>query len=196
MPATQFYQERNRHTKRSLERFKEERIGETERPIQEANIAPLQSERISAKESAASISAVDLYIDAEVLSPTLVRGLGLLEEAAVLVGQSIQAVEGDPFLSDMHTQKLRPILRRLFICRSIGDGFGAIVDALISGLDNNRGLPLDRRRLSAILNALLTLQREPFLTFTSAIKVIEEIESVGFSTEPPGFEHLADWLTE
>jgi len=105
------------------------------------------------------------------------------------------AAEADPVGSDLHLQALRPLLRKLFMCRAIGDGFGAIVDALISALENNRGRPLETVQLQALRNALVKLREEPFLSFANAMKIIEDVELVGFSTQPPGFEQLADWLT-
>jgi hypothetical protein len=141
------------------------------------------------------IVASDLYLDSEVLSPALVSALTLLTQALRLVGEGIQLLPEDPLAADLNVQSLRPVLRKLFMSRQIGDGFGAVVDSLISALDNNRGMPLSERRFAAVHNVLLKLHDEPFLSFSSAINVIEDIERAGFSTEPPGFEQLADWLT-
>lgn len=141
------------------------------------------------------IVAADLYLDSEVLSPALVSALTLLTQALQLMAEGIQVLREDPMAADLNVQSLRPVLRRLFMCRQIGDGFAAVVDSLISALDNNRGMPLDETRFAVVHNVLLKLLDEPYLSFTSAINVIEDIERAGFSAEPPGFEQLADCLT-
>lgn len=141
------------------------------------------------------IVAADLYPDSKALSPALVSALSLLTQALQLSAEGAQLLPEDPIAADLNVQSLRPVLRKLFMCRQIGDGFAAVVNSLISALDNNRGIPLTEPRFSVVQKALLKLRDEPFLSFTSAISVIEDIERAGFSTEPPGFEQLADWLT-
>ena len=144
----------------------------------------------------ASIVASDLYWDLDSLSPALARGMHLLAQALRCTSEGVQALaQEDPITADLQVQSLRPLLRKLFMCRQIGDGFAAVVDALISSFDNNHGLPLTHQRFMGVQQVLVKLRDEPFLAFSAATGVIEELERVGFSTEPPGFEQLADWLT-
>lgn len=143
-----------------------------------------------------SIVAPDLYLDPDVVSPPLARAMILLGQALGCTSEGVQALaQGDAITADLHVQTLRPLLRRLFMCRQIGDGFAAVVDGLISAFENNHGLPLIPSRFTAVHNALLKLRDQPFLGFSAAIAAIEDLERAGFSTEPPGFEQLADWLT-
>ena len=141
------------------------------------------------------ILASDLYVDLDALSPILSRGIILLRSALRCASDGVGALAaGDPIKADLQLQSLRPMLRKLFMCREIGDGFAAVVDALISSLQNNHGMPLLEPRFDAVQKALLQLRDQPFLSFAAAVNIIEDLERVGFSTEPPGFEHLADWL--
>jgi hypothetical protein len=145
--------------------------------------------------SGSRIVATDLYLDQDVLSPVLVRALTLLAQSLQLTGEGLELLRDDQMAADLNLQSVRLVLRKLFICREIGDGFAAVVDSLISALENNRGIPLETTRFQTVHNVLIKLRDEPFLSFASAIKVIGDIERAGFSTEPPGFEQLADWLT-
>ena len=142
------------------------------------------------------IVAPDLYADSEGSSPVLINALRFLASAVQCLAESLQAAnDGDAIQSDLQVQALRPLLRKLFMFRELGDGFGAVIDALISALDNNRGAPLDVHQLVTLRRTLLTVLQQPFLSFGDAINAIENIESAGFSTIPPGFEQLAEWLT-
>lgn len=200
MPAHTFYTER-RERDANRGRWRIVRTGGSsgEPPWTTRSVGPesayarLETDRPGA---ALTISATDSYLESRALSPVLVQAMVLLRPAVEKMSQAVQAAErGELLESDLHVQGLRSTFRRLFMCRQIGDGFGAVVDALISSLENNHGRPLDERRLHALHDALAKLSREPFVKFTSAMKTIEELERAGFSTEPPGFEHLADWLT-
>lgn len=157
-----------------------------------ASVRPVEEWAASSSER---IAASDLFADAEGVSPALTQTLRLLSNAVGEVRRALEAAKEDDLIeADLHVQAVRPLLRRLFLYRAIGDGFGAVIDAMISALTNNRGALLGASQLRALDAALGRLHREPFLAFRAAMETIEEFERAGFSTAPPGFEHLAGWL--
>jgi hypothetical protein len=199
MPASTFYSERR---ERSVVRARGH--VSTNPTLHETSPAPFLAHARGKTEVDAEplpsqptrIAASDLYLPSLAASSLLIKALDLLKSAVHGLSASIQSAnDGDAIQSDLRLQAVRPILRKLFMCRALGDGFGAVVDALISALDNNRGAPLDVPRLEALRDPLAMILREPFITFGTAIKAIEKVESAGFSTTPPGFEQLAEWLT-
>jgi hypothetical protein len=199
MAASVFYSERrDRNVVRARGRVS------TDNTLRETDLAPFSARaRVKTGVDAeplpsqpARIAASDLYVTSTGAPSVLIKALGLLDAAVQCLSASIQSAnDGDAIQSDLQLQAVRPLLRKLFMCRALGDGFGAVVDALISALDNNRGAPLDVRRLESLRDSLAMILREPFIGFGSAVKAIERVESAGFSTTPPGFEQLADWLT-
>jgi len=197
MAAQAFYSERRETVVRAKGRVAtDDSLRQTRAPSGSAGATGRVNFEPSARLAQQPILASDLYVDLDALSPALARGMILLGQALICISEASQAArQQDPMTADLYIQTLRPTLRRLFMCREIGDGFAALIDALISAFENNHGLPLDSSHLSAVQAALLKLRDQPFLAFSAAARAIEDLERAGFSTEPPGFEHFADWLT-
>jgi hypothetical protein len=85
-------------------------------------------------------------------------------------------------------------LRELFCCREIGDGFGAVVNAALAGIENLRDRAASLHQLTSLLRRLERIQVEPFLSISRAAEEIEILESAGLNVEPAGFRVLEDWL--
>ncbi len=137
----------------------------------------------------------DLYPAQEAGSPDLSRALRLLSSALQAIHEAIELLqEGDPIGSDLAAQRLYGILVELFNCRRLGDGFGAVVNAIQCAIENLNGLPLDLKQTRAIGQILTTLRAEPYMAFSVAAVRLDGLEDVGLSISPQGFEYLAEWL--
>src|SRR5689334_8843585 len=87
----------------------------------------IEAERVSPLRK---ISAEDLYIESTSASP-VVPAIRLLSDTLQLLSDSIRATsEGQTLESDLYVQRVRTNVRKLFMFRIIGDGYGALIDAL------------------------------------------------------------------
>jgi hypothetical protein len=96
-------------------------------------------------------------------------------------------LESDHLVHEVHT-----LLPQLFRCRSIGDGFGAIINAIEIAFVNRRGEPLNEKQIVTLLRVLKELRGKPFIRFESALRPIEELTRVGFEVDPPILSELLD----
>jgi len=86
--------------------------------------------------------------------------------------------------------RLQVLLPELFCCREIGDGFGAIVNALKYSFANASGNLFTRGQLETIVRVLSTLSNEPFLRFETAVDLISDLEDSGLDVDPPVIAEL------
>ncbi len=137
-------------------------------------------------ESLYSVPAVD---------PNLATAFTLLDEALEWMNEAIKAKhDGDDIDSDDAVMHVQALLPELFCCRTIGDGFGSMVNAIYHGLNNINGELLEREQLVALKNALDRIKTKPFLDVDTAIEEIMRLEDAGFTVEPGEFKHLANIL--
>jgi len=78
--------------------------------------------------------------------------------------------------------------------RSLGDGYGEVINARWSGLENMHGQPLHRNQIAAARSAVNRLALETFLKFDRALDEVSKLEHAGFQVDPPAFEALTDLL--
>jgi len=143
------------------------------------------------------IPTKDLYPLREEHSPVLTSAFRLLEEGSKQIEEAIKMDrDGDRIGSDNALMSFHALLPELFCCRSLSDGFGAIVNAMFHGINNFDGNPLNGQQLQALLNTLGRIQTEPFLEFNEAVEQIMTMEDVGFIVEPREFEYLSELLNE
>jgi hypothetical protein len=142
------------------------------------------------------ISIDDLYPGLGA-SETLSRSLSLLAQAQERINEANEQIKlQNPVAADDAMQRLQAFLPELFCCRTLGDGFGAIINAVLLGLQNSEGQPLNERQIEVIGRALRTVRNEPFLSFESALQVIEKLNEADLRTNPQAFPYLADWLSD
>lgn len=141
------------------------------------------------------VSIEDLYPEQEACTPELGAALRLLGKGLEFVDGALDALQtGSAIASDDAMLQLQALVRELFNCRILGDGFGAVINALLASLENRLGSPLNQLQIRTIGQVLRRVRSEPFLQFSSALDEIEKLEQAAFMIEPQGFEHLADWL--
>lgn len=143
------------------------------------------------------VSIDDLYPSPNALSPDLANALRLLHASIARVNDAIEAEDAADVIGVANEcMRLQVLLPELFCCRSLGDGFGAVVNSIFHALRNAAGSPLNQVQLRALRRALEKLRAEPFMRFDTAVDVTMSLEDSGFTVEPEAFEYLADWLDE
>jgi hypothetical protein len=143
------------------------------------------------------IPTVELYSEFENVSPELNSAARLLSLSLEHLDRALRAQrDNDPIEADDATQRMQALLPELFCFRSLGDGFGIVVNGLLCGFQNLEGIPLQRDQLEKVRQTLLKLRSEPFLRESDAVTTVTVLEQAGFVVEPPEFEYLADLLDE
>lgn len=143
------------------------------------------------------ISTEELYPLSSEIRPELARAFELINEGVAYLSNAITMLdEGDLLSSDDYINRLQALLPEIFCCRSIGDGFGEIINAVFHSIANKQGAPLNNTELQAIKNILKRISTEPFISTEDAVDEIIKIEEVGFEVEPSHFKFLADMLDD
>jgi hypothetical protein len=167
-------------------------FGELERQLPELQIKTIEQSSVSNQ-----IETKTLYPVSQELRPELTTAFRLIEEGLALVALAIKEErEGDMISSDDAINRLQALLPELFCCRSISDGFGAIINAVYHSIQNMQGTPLNADQLHALRKILNRVNTEPFLTYEEAVDEIITLEKVGFEVEPSYFKYAADVLDE
>lgn len=143
------------------------------------------------------ITIDELYSESATLSPELTVALGLLAQGLTDLDEALKTIQdGNQIAADDATQRFQAILPELFNCRTLSDSFGAMINAVLSALENKRGMPLTEDQIRAVRLSLYRLRSEPFMRFDSAVEEIMKLEEAGLIVEPLGFDALSDWLDD
>lgn len=135
--------------------------------------------------SPAKLSQADLYPVRQAFSPHHIAALRLLKVARGRARRALVAMsEGDQVGADSETQKIQVLLPELFCCRSLGDGFGTVIAAILSAFEGSDGDALNSHQLTALLNTFSVLYDRPFLNTTEADEQVEQLETVGLNPYP------------
>lgn len=136
-----------------------------------------------------------LYPEASVVHPALghaLRGLAAAKEAAQ---ESLEALKrGELISSDESMQRLQALLPELFYCRDLGDGFGAIINALKFSFENAHGTPFSQEQIRLIGQVVERIRQEPFLQFEQAAELVGKLEDAGLRVDPSAFAALGELL--
>jgi hypothetical protein len=134
-----------------------------------------------------------LYPEASVVRPILghaLRGLAAEKDA---VQESLEALKrGELISSDESMQRLQALLPELFYCRDLGDGFGAIINALKFSFENAHGAPFSEGQIRLIGQVVERIRQEPFLQFEDAAELVGKLDDVGLTVDPPGLAALGE----
>ena len=95
-----------------------------------------------------------LYPASSVVTPVLHRAFSLLEEVERALEDARRELHEDEMIAaDNAIQTARAILPELFCLRSIGDGYGAVINAVQNACDHPANVPLGRPAVAAIAAA-------------------------------------------
>lgn len=120
----------------------------------------------------------------------IVRALELLKELSDHFSAARKAedsIDADRFLQ--HAQALLP---RLFSLRSIGGGFGLIVNSLYIAFTNLHGIPMTPKQIDAGWRLVRELKTYPAISLERGIDLVEELEESGLEVDPPELAALLE----
>lgn len=133
----------------------------------------------------------ELYPFADVNDAVLFQALELLGEC-IGVLESAQSIDpsSDYIGFDEEMMQARALLKDLFDLRSLGDGFGSVVNAILWSLKNKDTETLNRKQLSIVLESLKELKRKPLMHFDTAMSVVDQLEEADLIVEPSVLDDL------
>jgi hypothetical protein len=139
-----------------------------------------------------------IYPVEDLLSGSVRTAQRLLDDACDRMKKAIAFKEnGDEFGADDQVSHVVNGLRELFCVREIGDGFGAVVNATLAGLENlsNSVVPFASvHQLTAVLRRLERIQKETFISLAGALVEIERLEGAALDVRPGGVVIVDKWL--
>lgn len=116
------------------------------------------------------------------------RALELLKEASDYLSEARK--HDDALQADRYVQHVQLTLPKLFACRSVGDGFGVIVNSLHFAFVNLHGKPLTRDQINVVWRVLRELRSRPVMPLERGIQQVEEFEEHGLEVDPPDIGDL------
>ncbi len=144
---------------------------------------------------AAPIEIGSLYPEPSLVRPILGHALRGLAAAKEAIQESLEALKrGELIASDESMQRLRALLPELFYCRDLGDGFGAVVNALKFSFENAHGTPFSEGQIRLIGQVVERIRQEPFLRFEQAAELVEGLEDAELKVDPPALAALGELL--
>lgn len=155
----------------------------------------IKPRRGSASATTPSAIPIDvLYPATKESAPDVVTALDLLAKAIKLLEDARQAnKKTDMVLADRYVQRFQSSLSSLFERRSIGDGYGVIINSLHFALVNQHGQPLSYDQLTASWRILKELRNGPFIQFEEALDRVAELEASGLQVDPVA---ISDFLND
>lgn len=126
----------------------------------------------------------------------ITRALNLSQRLRGSVDEAVAGVEADDAMrADECVRRARvELLPELFCLRELGDGFGMLVNAIMTSLHQLEEELPTLSQLRALRKAVEKLETEPFLRPNAAIEAIMELEDAGFDVDHPGLASLSDVL--
>lgn len=141
--------------------------------------------------TAAKVIEIDRLWDATPgTTSQVVRALELLKR--ICDDLTLAKNTEDPLQADRLVQRVQTSLPKLFSLRSIGDGFGLIVNSVHFGLVNLRGTPLNDNQLDAVWRLFRELRNRPMIAVSDAIARAGELEESGLKVDPPDLDELME----
>ena len=122
----------------------------------------------------------------------IARALELLKEASDYLSEAQR--QDDTLRADRYVQRLQLTLPKLFACRSVGDGFGVIVNSLHFAFVNLHGKPLTGDQINVVWRVLRELRLRPVMPLERGIQQVEELEQHGLEVDPPDIGDLLEPL--
>ncbi len=141
--------------------------------------------------AAARVIEIDrLYEHVPGTTSQMVRALELLKQASELLSKA-QAAE-TPIEADNFAQRVAMLMPRLFALRSIGDGFGVIINSLHFAFLNLDGAPPSAEQLNVMWRVVRELRTRPAMPLEHGILSVEELEAHGLAVDAPELAGLLE----
>ncbi len=116
----------------------------------------------------------------------LADAIGLLEKARAA------ARNKDAVTADRYWQRFQSLLPGLFTHRKVGDGYGAVINALHFACVNQHGAPLSLEQLTTVWRVIKELRNAPVTAFEEALKYVQELEDCHLQVYPATISALIE----
>jgi hypothetical protein len=137
----------------------------------------------------------DLYSSDAPTNAILNCARGLLKEHERLLTDAQKLLaDGDAIGADNEISLFQADLPELFCCRTLSEGFAAVIVALHHATQNKDGAPMTNEQLTAVHRCVEKLHENIFLSFTAALNLIDQLTDTGLKVEPAEAEYLSDIL--
>jgi len=159
----------------------------------EPTLSPVREITLETRGAAALAPVIDidrLYEAPPGQSSQIVRVLELLKQACDLLAEAQRS--DSPMEADRFVQRVQLALPKLFAYRSIGDGFGVIVNSLHFAFTNLHGKPLASDQLNAVSRVLRELRAGPVMSLEQGLQRVEGLEDRGLEVDPPDLGNLLE----
>jgi hypothetical protein len=135
----------------------------------------------------------ELYPVRQAFRPEHLTALRLLRVAIGRSKHALDAISANNALAaDTEMQKVQVLLPELFCCRTLGDGFGTIINAFMSAFEALAGNTPDSNQIRMMNRVFQDLNERPFLSADEAADEVKMLESVGLNIHPA---ELMDFLS-
>lgn len=124
--------------------------------------------------------------------PDLIAALALLAESIEWLEKARAARKKEATTADRCWQRFQSLLPGLFTHRKIGDGFGALINAIHFASVNQHGMPLSFEQLTTVWRVIKALRSAPVISFELAIKYVQELEDCGLKIYPETISELIE----
>ncbi|MGA7300659.1 MAG: hypothetical protein WBX10_10150, partial [Candidatus Sulfotelmatobacter sp.] len=131
------------------------------------------------------LSQAELYPARHAFRREHITALRLLTIAIGRLKRALDSMAaGNVLDGDTEIQKVQVLLPELFCCRSLGDGFGTIINTIMSAFEGLGGATPDIDQIKTMNKVLQVLKEKPFLSADEADEQVDALESVGLSPYP------------
>jgi hypothetical protein len=154
--------------------------------------AHVSTHRTSAFTQPAQAASIDELFGNLENTHHLKRALELLGESITLVESALALDVTEPVACDDQMQLFYALLPALFCCRSLGDGFGSIINGIQQAVANQKGFPMDRKQMGVLRSVLRSIRQGPFISHRDAVEIVMSLEDTGLMVDPPALAEIAD----
>src|SRR5262249_40202677 len=114
----------------------------------------------------------------------LIRALVLLTQGEQSLQNAQRYLANEDFVNaDYEVTLFQGTIPELFCCQALGEGFATVIVALNRALKNRRGDPLSRHQLLTLTSCVTRLRKEIFLSYETALDLIDALEATGLNTD-------------
>lgn len=160
-------------------------------------ITPAVEPSVDARTSRPTLDASALYRNLAPEDGRVIQALGLIGRCTGHIEAASTIDARRDFIGyDEELIRAKDSLRKLFALRDIGDGFAAVINAVLCAIANCEERVLSAKQFSSLLSVLRQLRKKPMMHFDSATPLLDELEDSDLDIEPPFIGALTGFLDE
>jgi hypothetical protein len=147
------------------------------------------------EEQSSPLSIDELYPGADETDGNLSRAKRVLRKCIEHCREAQRfAEEGDQIKSDNEMVLVQNRLPDLFTYRDLGDGFGMVVDALLTSFENQDDMPCTLQQIKTVRRVLSDLRDRPYMSSGKAVDLTLQLEDAEFDTDHGAMAPFSEWL--